>query len=82
MNPVEAGTAMGIMTMAVGPPSNSIPMIFDPVASLALSQDLCALLVRVEGRSGARILNAPYRKGRRLGKERYTSPTGPAFVQS
>ena len=41
MNPVEAGTAMGITMMAVGPPSNSIPMIFDPVASLALSQDLC-----------------------------------------
>jgi hypothetical protein len=56
MNPVEAGTAMGIMTMAVGAPSNSIPMIFDPVASLALSQDLCALLVRVEGRSGEFII--------------------------
>ena len=47
---------MGMMTMAAGPPSNSIPMIFDPVASLTLSQDLCALLARVEGRSAEFII--------------------------
>ena len=47
---------MGLKLMASGPPSNSIPMIFDPVASLALSQDLCALLARVEGRSAEFII--------------------------